>query len=236
MSLFRSVSCVGRLSKRLSTRVPEINLCGERGHPKVWPLSNSFGPKTLQRVRANVFGGFCCELCIWQYGVGSCSASRSSQRRWHKATATLTRSKLLEGECFRAWRTLWKTFWRIFWQVLVNYGGFCRRTCRWAFSAEIARWIFPQIVFLSGFCLEAPAIFLKTFPNPVKQGTCKIFSKNFSKRFPYIFSLLVGLLLFFGCAGLARQSYPPPPPIFQILGVAGRQLTRCIRATPRCCA
>ena len=63
----------------------------------------------------------------------------------------------------------------------------------------------------------------RAFLNPVRNTKdLRDLLPRIMKKFPHKFSLLVGSLLFSGCAGLTRQSHPQT---LQILRVAGRRAT-----------
>ena len=98
---------------------------------------------------------------------------------------------------------------------------FCGFSCRsfggfsdgfWAIFLRIFQRIFPWILLgITG------GLTLTTLPN------LRDSHQEISKKFPHEFSVLVGSLLFYRCAGLTRQSHPPKT--LRILGVAGRHAT-----------
>ena len=120
----------------------------------------------LQRVMVNTFGGFAVSFAS-ESGCWFLFSIQNKPERWHKATATLRRSKLLVRV---SWPILRRILRRIFW------------------------WIFRQIsrrIFLADFSADIPdcartrrRISFQTFPNPVKRRTCVTFSKNQRRQSP----------------------------------------------------
>ena len=161
----------------------------------------SFQPKfakcahfSVSQKRAPTLKHLNYDFRIPKYLFGSCSTSRPSQRGGTKqlqrlpdqaASSCVLPSAEPGGFCGRCFGGVSSGFFGGFWSGF--FGGFL------------------QIL------LESPSRFLlKTFPAPVKQRTTWGVLQNFSKIFPYEFSLLVGLLLFSGRTGLAWQ---PPAPV-----------------------
>ena len=77
----------------------------------------------------------------------------------------------------------------------------------WIFSADFSA--DSSADFFANFASKPRQIFLENFPKPCKTTHLQSFLQWFSKKSPHRFSLLVGLLLYSGWTGLARQSHPP---------------------------